>query len=38
MPFSRKFRWGQVMTIEREVGADPKADIAMAIEFLKARI
>lgn len=26
------------LTIEREVGADPKADIAMAIEFLKARI
>lgn len=26
------------LTIEREVGADPTADIALAVEFLKARI
>jgi len=26
------------LTIEREVGSDPKADIAMAIEFLRKRI
>ena len=26
------------LTIEREVGADPAKDIAMAVDFLKARI
>ena len=25
------------LTIEREVGADPAADIAMAVEFLRKR-
>ena len=26
------------LTIERETGADPEADIVMAVDFLKARI
>lgn len=34
----KKIGYDGYLTIEREVGADPKADIAMAIEFLKARI
>ena len=29
---------GCYLTIEREVGADPAKDIAMAVDFLKARI
>ena len=30
--------FGGFLTIEREVGDDPTADIAMAVDFLKARI
>lgn len=34
----REIGYNGFLTIEREVGDDPKADIAMAIEFLKARL
>ena len=34
----KKIGYNGFLTIEREVGDNPKADIAMAIDFLKARI
>ncbi len=34
----RKVGYDGFLTIEREVGEDPKADIVMAVEFLKSKI
>ena len=34
----REIGYDGYLTIEREVGADPAKDIAMAVDFLKARI